>query len=122
MDLTPARREMMSPVKSCFIFIVYVASWFTAYFSSLCLESCLFKYTCSFSQVCSEICFFFSMGTFSQCCFDLLIRSVSLVNQIGENHGVEKFSGRKQICSKIKGFRSTAVYCTDNQKAFNSQI
>lgn len=124
MDLTPARLEMTSLMKFYFIFMICVASWFRAYFSSLSLESCLFKYTCSFSQVCSEIWFgfFFRMGTFSHFCFDLLIRSVSLINQIGENHDVEKFSDRKQSSSKIKVLRSTAVYYTDNQKAFNTEI
>jgi len=108
MELTPARLEMMSPVKSWFIFIIYVACSFRAYFSSLSLESCLS------TRVLSPKCalkygFFFSMGSFSQCYFDLFIRSASLVNEIGKNHDVEKLSNRKQICSKFKDLRSTAV-------------
>lgn len=90
---------------------------------------CPWRAVCSSTRVLSPkyalkygLVFFFRMGTFSHFCFDLLIRSVSLINQIGENHDVEKFSDRKQSSSKIKVLRSTAVYYTDNQKAFNTEI
>lgn len=89
MVLIPSGVEVTSPVEPYIIFIIYVVSWFRAYFSSLSLESCLFnifvfphKYALKYGV--------FSWAPFSQCCFDLLIRSVSLVNQVGENHDVEK--------------------------------
>lgn len=121
MVLIPSGVEVTSPVKTYFIFIICVVSWFRAYFSSLSLESCFNilvfppKYALKYGV-------FSAWAPFSQCCFDLLIRSVSFINQVGENHDVEKCSNRKQICSKIKGLVSTAAYCTDNQKAFYSQI
>lgn len=62
------------------------------------------------------------MDTFSRGCLDLLISSVSLVNQIEGNHNIEKFGGRNQIHNKIKGPRSTSVCCADNQKLLNSRF
>lgn len=61
------------------------------------------------------VCLFFTMDT----CFDLLTRSVSLVNRTVEGHNTEKFVNRKHISNNIKTLESTAVYYTDHQITFN---